>query len=199
MKLTYLAHSTFLIEADDGTRLITDPVNKGSGYDLHGIGADVVTVSHHHFDHDAVEEQITGDPVVLDTVGARAEKAFVIVGYPSFHDEVQGAKRGPNVLFKIEADGKTVVHLGDLGHDLDEETVKELKDADAILIPVGGTFTLDAGQAAELAAKLDPKYVVPMHYKTEQLTFEIAPLAPFLKKAKDLPVRVLEMGESMAL
>lgn len=199
MKLTYLAHSTFLIETDDGARLITDPVDKGSGYDLHGAKADVVTVSHHHFDHDAVEEQITGDPVVIDTVGAFAEKGFVIVGYPSFHDEVQGAKRGPNVLFKIEADGKTVVHLGDLGHDLDDETVKELKNADALLIPVGGTFTIDAKQAAALAAKLEPKYVIPMHYKTEQLTFSIAPLRPFLKEAKDLPVRALEMGECMAL
>ncbi len=199
MKLTYLAHSTFLIEAEDGARLITDPVNKGSGYDLNGVQADVVTVSHHHFDHDAVEEQITGDPVVVDTVGALAEKGFVIVGYPSFHDEVQGAKRGPNVLFKIEADGKTVVHLGDLGHDLDEETIRELKNADALLIPVGGTFTLDAKQAAELAEKLEPKNVVPMHYKTEQLTFEIAPLDPFLKKTKKLPVKVLKMGESMIL
>ena len=199
MKLTYLAHSTFLIETDDGARLITDPVDKGSGYDLHGAKADVVTVSHHHFDHDAVEEQITGDPVVIDTVGAFAEKGFVIVGYPSFHDEVQGAKRGPNVLFKIEADGKTVVHLGDLGHDLDDETVKELKNADALLIPVGGTFTIDAKQAAVLAAKLEPKYVIPMHYKTEQLTFSIAPLEPFLKEAKKLPVKALDMGESMAL
>lgn len=199
MKLTYLAHSTFLIEAEDGARLITDPVDKGSGYDLHGAKADVVTISHHHFDHDAVEEQITGDPVVIDTVGAFAEKGFVIVGYPSFHDEVQGAKRGPNVLFKIEADGKTVVHLGDLGHDLDDETVKELKNADALLIPVGGTFTIDAKQAAELAAKLEPKYVIPMHYKTEQLTFSIAPLKPFLKEAKDLPVKALDMGESTTL
>jgi L-ascorbate metabolism protein UlaG (beta-lactamase superfamily) len=199
MKLTYLAHSTFLIEADDGSRLVTDPVDKGSGYDLHGVEADVVTISHHHFDHDAVEEQVTGNPAVVDTVGAFAEKGFVIVGYPSFHDEVQGAKRGPNVLYKIEADGKTVVHLGDLGHDLDEGTVKELKDADALLIPVGGTFTIDAKQAAELAAKLEPKCVIPMHYKTEQLTFEIAPLDPFLKKAKKLPVKALKMGESMTL
>ena len=199
MKLTYLAHSTFLIENDSGARLITDPVDKGSGYDLNGVRADVVTVSHHHFDHDAVEEQITGDPVVFDTVGAFAEKGFVIVGYPSFHDEVQGAKRGPNVLFKIEADGKTVVHLGDLGHDLDEDTIRELKNADAILIPVGGIFTIDAKQAAELAAKLEPKHVIPMHYKTKQLTFSIAPLDPFLKESKELPVKALGMGESMAL
>ncbi len=198
MKLTYLAHSTFLLETDAGARLVTDPVDKGSGYDLHGVKADVVTVSHHHFDHDALD-QVTGDPVVFDQVGAHAEKGFVIIGYPAFHDEEQGAKRGPNTLFKIEADGRTVVHLGDLGHDLDDAVVSVLKGADALLIPVGGKFTIDAKQAAALAERLAPKCVIPMHYKTPQLTFEIAPLDPFLEAAKALPVKALNMGESIEL
>jgi Predicted Zn-dependent hydrolases of the beta-lactamase fold len=198
MKLTYLAHSTFLLESASGVRLVTDPVDQGSGYDLHSVHADIVTISHHHFDHDALD-QVSGDPVVIDNVGAYAEKGFVIVGYPSFHDEVKGAKRGKNTLFKIEADGKTVVHLGDLGHMLDEETIKELRGADALLIPVGGVFTIDAQQAADLAKILSPKYIFPMHYKTPQLTFEIAPLDPFLKTAKDLPVKVLKGEEEIAL
>ena len=198
MKITYLAHSTFLIESSEGIRLVTDPVDKGSGYDLHGVKADIVTVSHHHFDHDALD-QVSGDPYVVDTVGAYAEKGFVVVGYASYHDEVKGAKRGPNIIYKIETDGKTVVHMGDLGHEPDESLVKELKGVDALLIPVGGTFTLDAEQAALVAKALAPKCIIPMHYKTEQLTFSIAPLEPFLKAAEGMPVKALGLGETIEL
>lgn len=198
MKLTYLAHSTFLLESDAGARLVTDPVDKGSGYDLHHVKADVVTISHHHFDHDALD-QVGGDPAVIDTLGKQAQNGFTITGFSAYHDEVKGQKRGPNTLYKIEADGKTVVHLGDLGHDLDDTTAEALSGADALLIPIGGRFTIDAEQAAALAERLAPKAVIPMHYKTPQLTFEIAPLDPFLAAAKDLPVLALGMGESVTL
>ncbi len=198
MKLTYLAHATFLLETDAGARLVTDPVDKGSGYDLHHVKADVVTISHHHFDHDALD-QVGGNPVVIDTLGSQAQNGFTITGFAAYHDEVKGQKRGPNTLYKIEADGKTVVHLGDLGHDLDDTAIAALSGADALLIPVGGKFTIDAGQAAALAKRLAPKTVIPMHYKTPQLTFEIARLAPFLEVAKDLPVLALGMGESVTL
>ncbi len=198
MKLTYLGHSTFLLENAAGKRLVTDPVDKGSGYDLHQVRADVVTVSHHHFDHDALD-QVSGDPAVIDKLGAHESDGFAVTGYAAFHDEVQGAKRGPNTLYKIEADGKTVVHLGDLGHDLSDATVRALSGADALLIPVGGTFTIDAKQAAALAKRLNAKRVIPMHFKTPQLTFEIAPLDPFLTAAEDLPLCVLAQNESIEL
>ena len=198
MQLTYLAHSTFLLTSDDGARLVTDPVDKGSGYDLHHVRTDVVTISHHHFDHDAVD-QLSGDYTVIDTAGTHRAAGFAVVGYPAFHDEVRGAKRGTNTLYKITADGKTVVHLGDLGHDLDDATVSVLSGADALLIPVGGTFTIDGPQAAALAKRLNPKRVIPMHYKTPQLTFTIAPIDPFLAAAKDLPVCRLGLGETIAL
>ena len=198
MKLTYLAHSTFALTAENGKVLITDPVDKGSGYDLHSPHADVVTISHHHFDHDALD-QLSGDPVVIDTLGTHEVCGFQITGYPAFHDEAQGAKRGTNTIYKIEADGKTVVHLGDLGHDLDDATVEALFGADALLIPVGGTFTIDAAQAAQLAKKLCPRRVIPMHYLTPQLTFSIAPLDPFLKAAELLPVYPLALGKTIIL
>lgn len=198
MQLTYLAHSTFLLTTDGGARLVTDPVDKGSGYDLKNAEADVVTVSHHHFDHDALD-QLSGDPVVIDTPGTHNVAGFEITGYPAFHDEVRGLKRGPNTLYRITADGKTVVHLGDLGHMLDDATVEALSGADALLIPVGGTFTIDAMQAAALAKQLRAKRVVPMHYLTPQLTFQIAPLDPFLEAAKDLPVNAIALGETISL
>ena len=198
MKITYLAHSTFLLENNEGGRLITDPVDKGSGYDLHQVKADVITVSHHHFDHDAID-QISGSPVVFDTPEIFEACGFKITGFPAFHDEVKGAKRGTNILFRIEADGKTVVHLGDLGHFPVKEQIKALSNADVLLIPVGGVYTIDGPQAAELAAVLSPKTVVPMHFSTPELTFKLNPLADFLKEAALLPVTVLSSGESFSL
>lgn len=198
MQLTYLGHSTFLLVTNGGGRLVTDPVDRGSGYDLGGVRADVVTVSHHHFDHDALD-QVTGDPVVIDTLGAHTAAGFAVTGYPAFHDPRRGALRGPNTLYRIEADGVTVVHLGDLGHPLDDATVDALRGADALLIPVGGKFTIDAIEAAALARRLDAGRVIPMHYKTPQLTFEIAPLAPFLDAAKDLPLYPIAIGETITL
>lgn len=198
MKITYLAHSTFLLENNSGSRLITDPVDKGSGYDLHQVKADVVTISHHHFDHDAVD-QISGDPIVLDKAEKYEVCGFSITGYPAFHDEVKGAKRGSNILFRIESDGKTVVHLGDLGHFPSEEQLNALSGADALLIPVGGIFTIDGAQAYDLASRLSPKVVIPMHFSTPELTFRLNSLNDFLDVSSSLPVRVLSSGETISL
>ena len=198
MKITYLAHSTFLLENNAGNRLITDPVDKGSGYDLHQVKADVVTVSHHHFDHDAID-QISGNPVVFDTPDRFEACGFSITGYPAFHDEVKGAKRGSNILYRIEADGKTVVHLGDLGHFPGEDQLKALSSADILLIPVGGIFTIDGAEAAKLAGLLSPKVVIPMHFSTPKLNFKLNSINDFLQAADQLPVKVLSAGESLFL
>lgn len=198
MKITYLAHSTFLLENNEGCRLITDPVDKGSGYDLRQVPADVITISHHHFDHDAVD-QISGTPVILDQVGSFEVCGFTITGYPAFHDEVKGAKRGTNILYRIESDGKTIVHLGDLGHFPDKEQIEALSNADVLLIPVGGVYTIDGPQAAELAAVLSPKTVIPMHFSTPELTFKLNSINEFLQVASLLPVKVLTSGESVSL
>ena len=192
MKITYLAHSTFLLENNSGYRLITDPVDKGSGYDLHQVKADVVTISHHHFDHDAID-QISGDPIVLDKAEKYEVCGFSITGYPAFHDEVKGAKRGSNILFRIDSDGKTVVHFPS------EEQLNALSGADALLIPVGGIFTIDGAQAYDLASRLSPKVVIPMHFSTPELTFRLNSLNEFLDVSSSLPVRVLSSGESISL
>ena len=136
---------------------------------------------------------------LIDTLGAHTAAGFAVTGYPAFHDPQRGALRGPNTLYRIKADGATVVHLGDLGHPLNDATVDALRGADALLIPVGGKFTIDAIEAAALAHRLDAKRVIPMHYKTPQLTFEIAPIDPFLEAAKGLPVYPIAIGETITL
>ena len=189
MKRTWLGHSTFVLENDAGAVLVTDPVDAGSGFDLPRINADVITVSHHHFDHDAVD-RIGGNPVVKDTPQPLTVAGFSICGYPAFHDEVQGAKRGPNTIFSIEADGQRFVHCGDLGHVPDDATIEALKGADVLMIPVGGIFTVDGKTAWAITKRIAPKVVVPMHYAVPNLTFRLEPLDNFLNAAKADPAPI---------
>ncbi len=189
MKRTWLGHSTFVLETDAGAVLVTDPVDAGSGFDLPRINADVITVSHHHFDHDAVD-RIGGNPIVKDTPQPLSVAGFSICGYPTFHDEVQGAKRGPNTIFSIEADGQRFVHCGDLGHVPDDATIEALKGADVLMIPVGGIFTVDGKTAWAITKRIAPKVVVPMHYAVPNLTFRLEPLDNFLNAAKADPAPI---------
>ena len=189
MKRTWLGHSTFLLETDAGKKLVTDPVDAGSGFDLPHIEADVITVSHHHFDHDAVD-RIGGTPVVKDTPEPETIAGFSIKGYPAFHDMERGAKRGPNIIFSIEADGQRFVHCGDLGHIPDDATIEALKGADVLMIPVGGIFTVDGKTAWEIARRIAPKVVVPMHYAMPNLRFALEPLSNFLNAAKADPAPI---------
>ncbi len=191
MKRTWLGHSTFVLETDAGAVLVTDPVDAGSGFDLPRINADVITVSHHHFDHDAVD-RIGGNPIVKDTPQPLTVAGFSICGYPTFHDEVQGAKRGPNTIFSIEADGQRFVHCGDLGHVPDDATIEALKGADVLMIPVGGIFTVDGKTAWAITKRIAPKVVVPMHYAVPNLRFKLEPVDNFLRAANadPAPVRI---------
>lgn len=163
MKLTWLGHSSFLLETSSGMRIVTDPY----GQDIlkHSVPkADLVTVSHEHFDHNAVDTLPQYGDILR---GAKEWEApgMHISGYVSWHDDAQGQKRGPNTVFVFEADGLKVAHLGDLG-EMPTAALKEaLAGLDALLIPVGGTFTVDGKQALEIIEELKPRYAVPMHYR----------------------------------
>lgn len=189
MKRTWLGHSTFLLETDAGTKLVTDPVDAGSGFDLPKIEADVITVSHRHFDHCATE-RIGGHPVVKESIDPETIAGFCITGYPTFHDEMRGAKRGPNTIFAIEADGQRFVHCGDLGHIPDDATIEALKGADVLMIPVGGIFTVDGKTAWEIVRRIAPKVAVPMHFAVPNLTFRLEPVQNFLDAARANPAPI---------
>ena len=191
MKRTWLGHSTFLLETDAGAKLVTDPVDAGSGFDLPKIEADVITVSHRHFDHCATE-RIGGHPVIKETVDPETIAGFSVKGYRTFHDEVQGAKRGPNTVFSIETDGQRFVHCGDLGHIPDDATIEALKGADVLLIPVGGIYTVDGATAWALTKRLAPKVVVPMHFAVPELRFHLESVQNFLDAANadPAPIRI---------
>lgn len=189
MQYTWLGHSTFLITNDAGGRLITDPADERSIPHLPHVTADVITLSHRHHDHCATE-RIGGDPIIKESTEPETLAGFSIRGFSVFHDEVNGAKRGPNTIFLFEADGQRIVHCGDLGHMPDAETIAAIKGCDVLLLPVGGVYTVDGSAAWAIAKRVAPKTVVPMHYQTSDLGFKLEPIDKFLAAAKADPAPI---------
>lgn len=180
MKIQWLGHSCFALTLSGGKTIITDPFGSEVGYPSPGIPADIVTVSHQHFDHSAVKT-VPGKPTVIETEGRHELEDVVVTGFPSFHDEAGGSKRGPNIIFLIEAEGLRVCHLGDLGHTLEPWQAKKIGPPDVLLVPVGGFYTIGPDGAAQVVDLLKPRYVIPMHYKTDYIDFPIETPEPFLK------------------
>jgi len=190
MKIRWLGHSSFLIETSSGTKIITDPFEAGSydgavGYAPIKETADIVTVSHDHADHNAVE-QIDGTPEVVRAGEPMEAQGVGISSLNTFHDESKGQDRGRNTIHVIEADGVRVAHLGDLGHVLSDSEASELGGIDVLLAPVGGYYTIGPEEARDVAEKLGARIVIPMHYKTEDIGFPIQPVDDFLKLMEDV-------------
>jgi len=185
MKITWLGHSAFLIESNDGTRVVTDPFEAGSydgavGYAPICEEADIVTVSHEHADHNAVECVGAQAEVVRDSE-PRTIGSVRLSGVEVFHDESKGQERGRVTAFVLELDGLRVAHLGDLGHVLSDDEARQLGDVDVLLAPVGGYYTIGPEEARRVAEQLDARVIIPMHYKTDAIGFPIQPVDDFLK------------------
>ena len=167
MLFRHIGHAEFLIETESGVRIVTDPYDASCGYPLRKVTADIALVSHHHHDHDAVEN-LKGEPRIIESAGVYTPEPDVkVTAVRGFHDDSEGSKRGETLLFLIEAEGLRIVHLGDLGCALNPEQAAVLKNPDVLMIPVGGFFTIDAKQAKETADQLGARIILPMHYKTE--------------------------------
>jgi len=182
MWIRWLGHAAFLITADEGTRVITDPYQTRSGFNYGRITevADIVTISHEHADHNYTGD-IQGNPVLLRGAGVQEARGIRFRGIASYHDNNTGASRGENTIFCFALEGIDVCHLGDLGHLLDEPTVAEIGPVDVLLIPVGGYFTIDAEAATRVCNQLNPNVIIPMHFKTPKLDLPITKVDPFLE------------------
>jgi L-ascorbate metabolism protein UlaG (beta-lactamase superfamily) len=198
MKITWFGQACFLIETDD-IAVVTDPFDPKIGLTLpKDLKADIVTVSHQHMDHNYVSA-VGGDPSVISTGGSTTITNVTFTGINTFHDDVGGSKRGPNIIFKFTLDGITIAHLGDLGHMLTDMQALELRGVDIIMIPVGGGPTINVEIAAKIIDKIQPKIVIPMHYGVKGLGFPLDPVELFTEKMA-LPVKkvdVLEVEENL--
>lgn len=186
MKIEYLGHACFKL--DD--KLVIDPYKDGSVPGLPPLRtrAEQVICSHQHPDHSGVEcVEILSESNTDNNRDAAENTPFQIEEIPSWHDDQEGALRGPNTIFVItdSGSGEKLVHLGDLGHLLDDAKLAKIKNADYLLIPVGGHFTIDAKTAVDLCLAAEPKTIIPMHYRTENSGYpELVTVDEFLNLAK---------------
>ncbi len=184
MKIQWLGHAAFLITTAAGTKILTDPYEAGAydgavGYKKITVAADIVTHSHDHPDH--ATKNLAGNPTVVTSPQPKTVKDVLIKGLETFHDPSGGKERGKNIVFCMKADGITLCHLGDLGHPLNKSQIDALGKVDVLLMPVGGFFTIDAGEATKIMTELNPPLTIPMHFKTKVLGFPIAPVDEFLR------------------
>jgi len=180
MKIKYLAHATFLITSDSGTRIVTDPYEISDAF-KHGEikeTADIVTVSHDHHDHNNVAA-VKGNPQVVR--GTTEVKGIKFKAIATTHDDKGGSERGKNTIFCFEVDGIKVCHAGDLGHLLTDNQVVEVGKVHVLIIPVGGFFTVDARVAGEVCDQVRTRVIIPMHYKTDKIELPIGGVEEFLK------------------
>lgn len=178
MKLTWHGHSCYTLETAQGS-LVIDPYedNYVPGLAPVALTADQVVCSHQHRDHNAVQiVTLTGNT-----------PSYEITELETFHDNVQGAKRGTNLMRIISAEGMRLAHLGDLGCTPTPEQIALLKNLDVLLIPVGGFFTIGPKEAQALIETLNPRVVVPMHYRSDTYGYEVlATVEDFLSLRNDV-------------
>ena len=168
MKIKWFGQSCFLITAENGTKVLTDPFKNMLGYKLPEMEADIVTISHNHADHNNINAVKGRFTHILES-GGFSENGISIKGVATFHDKVSGAKKGKNTVYNFSIDGINVCHLGDLGHVLDSKQITEIGKVDILLLPVGGGPTIGASDAVQVVKQLNPAMVIPMHYRTKAL------------------------------
>jgi L-ascorbate metabolism protein UlaG (beta-lactamase superfamily) len=185
MKIKWYGHAAFLITSDQGVKIITDPYESGAyggalGYGKINDQADIALTSHEHADHNDTKN-LPGSPQIIKETGSKTIKGISFKGISVYHDPSKGSERGQNIIFSFSVDGINICHLGDLGHILSETEVKEIGAVDLLLIPVGGFYTIDHQEAERVASQVNPKILIPMHYKTEKCGLPIASADDFVK------------------
>ena len=180
MDITWLGHSCFRIRGSQAI-VITDPFPPSLGYTLGKQTADIVTVSHTHPSH-SYNEGISGEYRLVKGPGEYEISGVLMLGITTYHDAIKGQSKGKNTIYLMEVDGVAICHLGDIGHVLGDDHVEELGKVDILMVPVGGVSTINASMAAEIIRKLEPKAVLPMHYKTPKTNRDLEPVENFLKE-----------------
>lgn len=189
MRICWHGHSCF--EISNNETIVIDPHDGRSiGLRKPEASADVVLISHDHYDHNAARVVSKRNAKILTEPKSYRNKRVQIKGFSSFHDEMEGAKRGLNLMFKVSTEGINLLHCGDLGHVPDPKLAEKIGEVDIIFIPIGGVFTIGASTAWEVIRALKPKVAIPMHYNVTGLSMPLDGPEKFLKYAPDKINRV---------
>jgi len=181
MEITWYGQACFKIE-DKESSIVIDPFDPKLGLKLpKNLEAKVLLVTHGHYDHNYTQG-VSGNPYIINCPGEYEISGATITGIPAFHDKKQGEERGKVTIYTIEFEGITICHLGDLGHDLSDEDIDKLGTVDILMIPVGSVYTINGEEAAKIVGEIEPKIVIPMHYKIPGLKEPLESLDKFTQK-----------------
>lgn len=205
-EIRWFGHNCFRIRAREAIVLM-DPVGKKTGYTPTKQTADIVTVSHDHPGHNNLQ-MVKPEYALIDGPGEYELHGVFINGIRTYHDKVKGAERGYNTVFELDIDGLRIVHLGDLGHQLNDDAVEAYSNIDILLAPAGGGPLLSAAEVAEVVGNLSPKMVIPMQYRTARGDKDRDEIAAFSRhlgvelpseSVEKLNVRTSDLKEQMQI
>jgi len=190
-KINWAGQSCFQISVsnsrDHSADIVIDPFDEKTGLKVPNFLADILLVTHQHHDHNnikAVRSARAGGeaPFLIDGPGEYEVKEVFIKGIPAFHDDNEGKEKGGNTIYTIEAEDLRFCHLGDLGQkQLTDEQLEKIGSIDILMIPIGGQFTISSQEAQRIVSQIEPKIVIPMHYKLPKLKIELDNVEKFLK------------------
>jgi len=187
MQIFWLGHACFQITTQAGknalVRIVIDPFDEKIGLKMPKVDADILLISHNHYDHNN-KKAVGGDYFLIDTPGEYEVKGVYIKGISAFHDEKEGQERGMVTLFRIESEEIRLCHFADFGQKfLNSDQEEKIGEIDVLMIPVGGIYTISPKTAWQIAQQIEPKIIIPMHYKIPGLKLELKEVKEFLKEA----------------
>ena len=189
MTISWFGHSCFRIEVKGGSVLI-DPFSKDIGLRPPRIKDDLVLVTHKHYDHNNTEGA-NPEAMIIDGPGEYEKQGIYVRGIFSYHDKVEGKERGLNTIYAIKAEDMAVCHMGDFGQArFEDNQIDEIGDVDVLMVPVGGKYTIDYKEAVEAISQIEPKIIIPMHYKIKDLDIDIDGPDKFVKELGLTPEKV---------
>ncbi len=195
MRITWYGHSCFSVK-NDNVSVVMDPHDgKTMGLKKPEVSADIVLMSHDHYDHNASDVISGKHEDCKFRNGDFVSHNIRFKGLPTYHDEVKGAKRGKNTMYLFSLDGVSVCHCGDLGCMPSDDVMSAVKNADILMVPVGGFYTMGLDETVKFVSKVNPSIVIPMHYHADGLTIdEISGIEPFLSRIGGR--KIVKVGKS---
>jgi len=186
MNIVWKGQSCFQISSSPSKNgqvsIVIDPFDKETGLKVPKLQADILLITHDHHDHNNVGA-VSGEFLLIDGPGEYDIKEVVIEGIASFHDNSQGKEKGINTIYIIETEEIRICHLGDLGQkELTTEQLDKIGDVDILMIPIGGTYTINSDEAIKIMAQIEPRVIIPMHYHIPNLKIKLDKIDNFLKR-----------------